>query len=340
MDYFPKVYAEYYDKQWFSDHKAAGNPQFEFSQGLRDELNKISAIVDVGDAVRVIGVWDTVGFHAEGWVSRLLSRMNWLLGESEEKIELHNAELSSKVRYAYHALALDERRSEFKPTLWQWPTSYVLKKGQGLQEMRQVWFSGAHSDIGGGLFDPRLSDITLAWMIAQCSKHHQLAFTDVEPRNPPNQYGYLILPDTPDKVHKASDVSHKWGTAEGPGTRNPDAGPLLKRIKNAVLRLFYKFGAADRQPLQVEGTQGTIHRSIRDRNLSKWPCGPLGKPTEESKWPLARQGEIRHALIETDAALEADETADKDAEKKAVDIEGRFQGRIRPMIGQNSSGTK
>ena len=27
--------------------EAAGNPQFEFSQGLRDELNKISALVDV-----------------------------------------------------------------------------------------------------------------------------------------------------------------------------------------------------------------------------------------------------------------------------------------------------
>ena len=41
------------------------------------------------------------------------------------------------------ALAIDERRTPFEPTLWM----HKPKPGQTIE---QVWFCGVHSDVGGG----------------------------------------------------------------------------------------------------------------------------------------------------------------------------------------------
>jgi uncharacterized protein (DUF2235 family) len=61
--------------------------------------------------IRYVGVWDTVG--ALGIPSRyFISR--WL----DKKFQFHDASLSSFVQYARHAVAIDERRKDFVPTLW------------------------------------------------------------------------------------------------------------------------------------------------------------------------------------------------------------------------------
>jgi hypothetical protein len=63
--------------------------------------------------------------------------------------------------HAYQALAIDERRAEFPPTLWT-----AAAPGQ---TMEQVWFSGVHCDVGGSYpadsSGSALSDLTLAWMM-------------------------------------------------------------------------------------------------------------------------------------------------------------------------------
>jgi hypothetical protein len=64
------------------------------------------------------------------------------------------------VQFACHALAIDEHRAPFEPTLW----TYKPKTGQ---QVEQVWFCGAHSDIGGGYAETELSDIALDWMIGK-----------------------------------------------------------------------------------------------------------------------------------------------------------------------------
>lgn len=67
------------------------------------------------------------------------------------------------VQHAIHALALDEKREPFVPTLWEKP--------QPGQTLTQVWFSGSHADCGGSYDDTRAADITLAWMISQLSPY-------------------------------------------------------------------------------------------------------------------------------------------------------------------------
>ena len=73
-----------------------------------------------------------------------------------------NTEVSPGVEYAFHALALDEHRKPFSPTIWEMPKDQPLPK-----TFRQCWFPGVHSNIGGSYPDTEIADITLAWMMAQ-----------------------------------------------------------------------------------------------------------------------------------------------------------------------------
>lgn len=100
--------------------------------------------------VKFIGVWDTVG--ALGIPLRGLRSL------TRQQHQFHDTELSATVEFAYHALAIDEHRAPFEPALW----TYKPKDGQTVE---QIWFSGAHSDVGGGYAKAGLSDISLAWML-------------------------------------------------------------------------------------------------------------------------------------------------------------------------------
>lgn len=99
--------------------------------------------------IHFIGVWDTVGSMGIP-VPIPLWRPWWAF---------HDSDLSRTVANAFHALAIDERRGPFKPTLW---TRHHEPPGQVLA---QVWFAGCHRDVGGGEPDPDLADIPLMWMV-------------------------------------------------------------------------------------------------------------------------------------------------------------------------------
>jgi len=106
----------------------------------------------VTNAVECIGVWDTVGALGvpAGFVSKKLS--DWRNG-------FHDVKLNSKVKFAYHAVAIDESREAFEPTLWETSSS-----APPTQVLQQVYFPGAHSDVGGGYAESGLSDLALQWM--------------------------------------------------------------------------------------------------------------------------------------------------------------------------------
>jgi uncharacterized protein (DUF2235 family) len=67
--------------------------------------------------------------------------------------------LSTKVRHAFQALAIDEKRRFFQATLWHQQPDAVG------QQLEQMWFCGTHSNVGGGYADMRLSDIALEWLV-------------------------------------------------------------------------------------------------------------------------------------------------------------------------------
>ncbi|MBZ5488088.1 DUF2235 domain-containing protein [Halomonas aquamarina] len=106
--------------------------------------------------IHFIGVWDTVG--ALGIPLSLLG------GLFNNKNEFYDTKMGSNIATARHALAIDEMRKDFEPTLWE--------SREGV-DLKQVWFSGVHSDIGGGK-EPdengnQASDAPLEWMLREAN---------------------------------------------------------------------------------------------------------------------------------------------------------------------------
>jgi uncharacterized protein (DUF2235 family) len=105
--------------------------------------------------IECLGVWDTVGALGVPVQSfRFFNRHFY---------EFHDTKLSSIVKNAFQALALDEHRQEYEATLWD-PSE------RPDQRIEQTWFPGAHSNIGGGYPNDVLADVTLAWMMDRAGK--------------------------------------------------------------------------------------------------------------------------------------------------------------------------
>ena len=98
----------------------------------------------------------------------------------------HDVSLGDHVTYAYHALAIDERRKPFRPSLW---SAANVHDGQ---TVAQVWFPGVHSNVGGGYVDAGLSDRAFLWMCSN-AKNAGLGFYSeyMKRRIDPNLYGEL-----------------------------------------------------------------------------------------------------------------------------------------------------
>lgn len=77
--------------------------------------------------------------------------------------------LSAQVKYARHAVSIDEERASFPRVVWGSPRTAKAKEGQHPRWLKQVWFAGCHSDIGGSYAEDeaRLSDIALDWMVKE-----------------------------------------------------------------------------------------------------------------------------------------------------------------------------
>ncbi len=102
-------------------------------------------------------------------------------GMQLKRFKFHDVELSSYVDYAYQALAIDEKRKSFTPSLWKKqptsPTSQVLE---------QVWFPGVHCNVGGGYEDSGLSDCALDWMWQKAEACGLALDTNQKPTPNPN----------------------------------------------------------------------------------------------------------------------------------------------------------
>ncbi len=111
-------------------------------------------------SIYFMGVWDTVG---------ALGVPTPLLGEISRKWWVGFFDVSAdNIDYAYHAIAIDERRGPFKPSIWS-------NAWSGCRELKQVWFPGVHANVGGGYADSGLSDVAFGWM-ARMARERGLAF--------------------------------------------------------------------------------------------------------------------------------------------------------------------
>lgn len=103
-----------------------------------------------------LGCFDTVGAYLP-------------IGPAQQGL-FHDLSIADCVQAAYHAVAINENRKAFRPNL--------MNRSERVNE---VWFRGVHGDIGGGLRETGLSDITLDWMTEAMMKNGILAELPTRP---------------------------------------------------------------------------------------------------------------------------------------------------------------
>jgi len=149
--------------------------------------------------IQFIGVWDTVG--ALGIPLPSYKMYNKL------RYQFHDVQISSSIKYAYHALAIDEKRKLFAPAIMEQSSDIA----PGKQVVEQRWFAGVHSNVGGGYEDTGLSDIALQWLIEKSIGVGLCFGDDYKQYIQANYAGELRNSFTPKywlfgKVHRAIDL--------------------------------------------------------------------------------------------------------------------------------------
>jgi uncharacterized protein (DUF2235 family) len=119
--------------------------------------------------IRFLGLWDTVAAYGlpVDEMTRGVNKWIWPL-------ELPNRVLSPRVQRACHALALDDERTTFHPVLWDESAEPTTGSDQTRrvsdERISQVWFSGMHSNVGGGYPDDSLARIPQYWIMTEAQK--------------------------------------------------------------------------------------------------------------------------------------------------------------------------
>lgn len=153
--------------------------------------------------IRFLGVYDTVG--SLGVPTPILGLL------ARPVVRFHNTSLGSLIEHAVHALAVDERRVPFSPTLWTMPPSGSLAAGQ---TCLQTWFPGVHSDVGGGYADGGpgrgIADITFDFMMRQAAQRGLVL--NPESLVQPHAWGGRPLDDLPPQHDSFSRWSRRFST--------------------------------------------------------------------------------------------------------------------------------
>jgi hypothetical protein len=137
---------EYYTGEMFGlyeQHTASDSAEWKHAFRHIQEVRECPPI-------KFIGVWDTVGaLGVPGLLGKLVNK---------DKYDFHNVDLTPEIENAYHALAIDEQRKPFMPSLWTRPDGW-----KGILE--QVWFAGVHSNVDGSYSPDGLANEALHWMV-------------------------------------------------------------------------------------------------------------------------------------------------------------------------------
>ena len=202
-----------------------------------------SVATDKPIPIQFIGVWDTVG--ALGIPVRGLRSL------TAHKYRFHDVELSGSVLNACQALAIDERRAPFEAARW----AFKPKDGQVI---KQAWFCGAHSDVGGGYPSGEwgLSDIALSWMCDRARDAGLEVDTALDS-------AYPMRPDPRGKLHNSKTGMYR-----------------LTAGNDRVIGLAARTDAQpDEDTTQIDPTQ-SVHPSVEQR----WDDDPDYRPKNLRAW--------------------------------------------------------
>lgn len=134
--------------------------------------------------IEFVGVFDTVAAYGlpvdeltRGW-----DRWIWPMTPRDHS-------LNQRVKCARQALAIDDERQTFFPMLWDEDSEREQHRNRALKHpgdrIKQVWFAGMHSNIGGGYADDALSFGPLAWMAGEATEKGLRFQRGLRPSNGP-----------------------------------------------------------------------------------------------------------------------------------------------------------
>jgi uncharacterized protein (DUF2235 family) len=132
--------------------KLFGDPKLDAAREFR---KRVSFDIDV--KIRFLGVWDTV--DAVGlpfWIGDFINLTLY-------RFKFPDLRLTPIVERACQALAIDDERESFHPLLWE-------QEPDDASRIEQVWFAGAHSNVGGGYPKQGMSLVALDWMLAHAQR--------------------------------------------------------------------------------------------------------------------------------------------------------------------------
>lgn len=126
--------------------------------------------------IKMVAVWDTVGALGIPAFS--------IAGVSRSTMGYLHTGLRLAIENGYHALAIDEHRKAFAPTLWSVrrpnEPGAVYAEPRLINSVEQRWFVGAHANVGGGCVSDLLAQVPLRWIMEKSAKHGLLFRTGVD----------------------------------------------------------------------------------------------------------------------------------------------------------------
>jgi Uncharacterized alpha/beta hydrolase domain (DUF2235) len=118
--------------------------------------------------VYFVGLWDTVAAYGLPIheLTQAVDKWVWPIIRADATATI----LLDNVEHARRALSLDDERRAFHPILWNETEEKNRVANEDVEpRLRQVWFAGTHSDVGGGYPDDGLSYVPLCWMIYEAA---------------------------------------------------------------------------------------------------------------------------------------------------------------------------
>ena len=246
--------------------------------------------------IHFVGVWDTVA-------SVIVPRPDRLYWPSLE--ELAFTLENPSVRTFRQAISIDERRTMFRLKTWNepqafWRNRFIPADKVEQQDILQVWFAGAHADIGGGRPEKEsaLSKYPLLWMIGEAEKSglsfnhqnvNQLAW-GIPRRNSPFSY---VAPGVAGRMHDSMTAA--WRVLEY----------LPKRAKYREWpdrQVHFGFYIPDAEPRLIpEGAH--VHESVVKRMDAVPKYRPVNLPAHFDIVPMPAGPEFASAAPLPDAGL-------------------------------------
>jgi hypothetical protein len=222
-----------------------------------------------------------------------------------------NSKVVPIVEHAFQALALDEQRAPYQPTVWEEPD--VPNR---LKVLKQCWFSGVHTNVGGGYDDAGDANITLAWMMSQLQglldfdedyidyHHHLQVQHEDEERKPVRGWGLGELVNsragiralTPSKVRTPGQY-HATDPQTGANTKTPLRNTKEHVHPNVRVRLALKGkGIGDHGVYDPKALKGwkLINTSIAD------DVGEGDPRAEGFKWILEKGRDGSKVMLKED----------------------------------------